>query len=175
MPEGETDRATRTWRKLVWPIPVQCLCPGQGPSLGKFLAEAAGVGLRVAGNFPKTWVVHRDHMGSGAPALKCLARHLCRGVISGRKYHRRPKWRVTFRYRASAMGTMRKRTLKDEAFLPAAPQACPAQWVQATARVWISARQCETNPYAGSVDSRRDPQTAAALSRPVFVCRTATG
>jgi hypothetical protein len=54
----------------------------------------------------------------------------------------------------------------------AAAQACPAKRVQATARVWIPARQCEKDPYAGPAGPACGPQAAAASS-PTGVCLSA--
>jgi hypothetical protein len=116
VPGGGIDRATRTWRKLSGRYLFNAFALAKAFQ-GKFLAEAAGIGLRIGGNVPKKWVVHCDHMGSGAPALKYLARYLYRGVISETNIIANQNGEVTFRYRDSSTGTMRKRTLKGEAFL----------------------------------------------------------
>ena len=70
-----------------------------------------------ANNAPKKWVVHCDHMGTGAPALKYLARYLYRGVIGEKNIVANANGEVTFRYRDSATRAMQKRTLKGEEFL----------------------------------------------------------
>jgi hypothetical protein len=111
IPGGGVDQQAQVWKKLSGKYLFNAF--GLAKAFrGKFLAEAAGMGLQIPGNTPKKWVVHCDHMGTGAPALKYLARYLYRGVIAEKNLVANANGEVTFRYRESATGTMQKRTLK---------------------------------------------------------------
>jgi hypothetical protein len=116
IPGGSLDQQARAWKKL----PERYLFNGVALAKafrGKFLAKANARGLQVTGNVPKKWVVHCDHMGTGAPALKYLSRYLYRGVIGEKNIVANTNGEVTFRYRESTTGTVQKRTLKGEEFL----------------------------------------------------------
>lgn len=116
VPGGGIDQQARIWKKASKNYLFNALALAKA-FRGKFLAGAAAIGLRIPGNTPLKWVAHCDHMGSGAPALKYLARYLYRGVIGEKNIVANTGGEVTFRYRESATGSMRKRTLKGEEFL----------------------------------------------------------
>jgi hypothetical protein len=116
IPGGGIDRQNRVWKKVSGKYLFNSFALAKA-FRGKFLAEAARVGLRVAGKVPKKWVAHCDHMGTGAPALKYLSRYLYRGVIGEKNIIANTGGEVTFRYWDRSTKTMLKRKLKGEEFL----------------------------------------------------------
>ena len=92
IPGGGIDRRTRQWRKI------------KGKYLfnefnlarvfrARFLAAIKRVGLRIPYGAPEQWMVDAQHVGSGLPALKYLARYLYRGRHCRIQYCRLPQWR----------------------------------------------------------------------------------
>lgn len=63
------------------------------------------------------WVVHCKYAGSGAPALKYLARYLYRGVIAEKRIIRNRNGLVTFIWRDSKTKKWRRKTMPGEQFL----------------------------------------------------------
>ncbi|MCP4238394.1 MAG: transposase [Aestuariibacter sp.] len=73
-------------------------------------------GLKVP-KTPKEWVVQCQSVGKGLPALKYLSRYLYRGVISNQNIIADDGTYVTFQYKDSNTGKMRKRRLLGEDFI----------------------------------------------------------
>ena len=116
VPGGGIDQQSRIWKK----VKKKYLFNGFALAKvfrGKFLAGAKDAGLRITCNVPQKWVVHCEHMGTGAPALKYLSRYLYRSVISEKNIISNCNGEVTFRYRDSATGAMQEKTLKGEEFV----------------------------------------------------------
>lgn len=84
---------------------------------GKFLNMVRTAGLALLGTVSQKWVAHCEHVGSGLPALKYLARYLYRGVISEENIVAMKNGYVKYRYRDSATGVIRYKTCKGKVFL----------------------------------------------------------
>ena len=76
----------------------------------KFLTALRKKGLQYPDSLPKEWVAQCQHVGSGEPALKYLARYLYRGVISESNIIRHEQGEVSFRYKESKSKTWKIRT-----------------------------------------------------------------
>lgn len=116
VPGGGIDKPRRQWRKI------------KGAYLfnefnlakvfrARFLAAVKRAGLQIPFGAPEEWVVDCEHVGTGLPALKYLARYLYRGVIAESNIVACDNGEVTFRYQDSATGQTCTRTLKGEDFL----------------------------------------------------------
>lgn len=87
---------------------------------GRFLAalqKALPTSILPADTWTSEWVVHCQPVGCGQAALKYLAPYIFRVAISNRRIIQAANDRVTFRYRASDTGRLRRCTLAAEEFL----------------------------------------------------------
>ena len=116
VPGGGIDKQRRQWKKI------------KGKYLfnefnlakvfrARFLAAVKRAGLSIPFGAPEQWVVDCQHVGTGLPALKYLARYLYRGVIAESNIVACDNGEVTFRYQDSETGQTCTRTLKGEDFL----------------------------------------------------------
>ena len=71
----------------------------------------------TAPSTPKKWVVQCQHVGQGLPALKYLSRYLYRGVIRNQNIINDDGTFVTFQYKESGTGKIKKRKLRGEDFI----------------------------------------------------------
>ena len=76
----------------------------------KFLAALKKKGIQCSERLPRKWVAQCQHVGSGEPALKYLARYLYRGVINESHITRHEQGEVSFRYKESKTKTWKIRT-----------------------------------------------------------------
>jgi hypothetical protein len=83
---------------------------------GKLLFALEKSGLQLP-KTPKKWVAHCKHVGRGLPALQYLSRYLYRGVISNNNLVSDDGILVTFRYKDSKTGQLKRRQLPGEDFL----------------------------------------------------------
>ena len=116
VPAGGIDKQRRQWKKI------------KGEYLfnefnlanvfrARFLAAVKRAGLPIPFGAPEQWVVDCQHVGSGLPALKYLARYLYRGVVSEKNILSCANGEVTFRYQDSETKQIHTRTEKGEDFL----------------------------------------------------------
>lgn len=116
VPGGGIDKQRRQWRK----IKGRYLFKESNLARvfrARFLAAVKQAGLPIPFGAPEQWVVDCEHVGTGLPALKYLARYLYRGVISEKNILSCHNGEVTFSYVDSETGQTRTRTLKGEDFL----------------------------------------------------------
>lgn len=116
VPGGGIDRRRRQWKK----IKGKYLCNAFNLARvfrARFLAAVKQAGLHIPLGAPKQWVVDAQHVGTGLPALKYLARYLYRGVIAESNIVSCHKDEVCFRYQDSETGQTCTRSLKGEDFL----------------------------------------------------------
>ena len=83
----------------------------------RVLTALCEAGLNVPAGLPETWVADCSRVGRGEQALGYLARYLYRGVLSERDLLGCDGESVCFRYRDSASGQTRIRTLPGTEFL----------------------------------------------------------
>ena len=84
----------------------------------KLVALLRSQGLRLPEVFARgDWVVHCQHAGSGAPALKYLARYLYRGVIAEKRIISNKNGIVTFLWRESKTKKWQRKTIPGAQFL----------------------------------------------------------
>ena len=84
----------------------------------RLVALLRGQGLRLPEVFARgDWVVHCQYAGSGAPALKYLARYLYRGVIAEKRIISNKKGLVTFVWRDSKTKKLHRKTMPGAHFL----------------------------------------------------------
>ncbi|MCK4710206.1 MAG: transposase, partial [Gammaproteobacteria bacterium] len=83
----------------------------------KFLTALKKKGLQCPDSLPKQWVAQCQHVGSGAPALKYLARYLYRGVINESNIICHEQGEVSFRYKESKTQSWKTRTEPAVKFL----------------------------------------------------------
>ncbi|MBU1109370.1 MAG: transposase [Candidatus Riflebacteria bacterium] len=84
----------------------------------RLVALLRSKGLRLPEVFARgDWVVHCQYAGSGAPALKYLARYLYRGVIAEKRIIRNKDGLVTFLWRESKTKKWRRKTMPGQHFL----------------------------------------------------------
>jgi len=116
VPGGGIDRRRRQWKKI------------KGNYLfnefnlakvfrARFLAALKQAGLPIPFGAPEQWMIDAQHVGTGRPALKYLARYLYRGVIAESNIIGCDNGEATFRYRDSKTKQICTRTLKGEDFL----------------------------------------------------------
>jgi hypothetical protein len=73
-------------------------------------------GLQREENLPEEWVVHREKVGRGEPALACLGRTLYRGVLPAKTIVADNDGMGSFRYQDNE-GKRQIRTLPGGEFL----------------------------------------------------------
>jgi len=83
----------------------------------KFLAALKKKEFQCPHSLPKKWVAQCQHIGSGEPALKYLARYLYRGVINEKNIIRHEQGEVSFQYLESKTKTWKTRTEPAVKFL----------------------------------------------------------
>ena len=76
----------------------------------KFLKALKQKGMQYPDSLPGKWVAQCQHVGSGEPALKYLARYLYRGVINQSNIIRHEHGEVSFRYKESKTKIWKVRT-----------------------------------------------------------------
>lgn len=83
----------------------------------KFLAALKKTGITYPETLPDEWVAQCQHVGSGEPALKYLARYLYRGVINESNIISHDNGEVSFQYEESKTKTWKTRTESAVKFL----------------------------------------------------------
>ncbi len=115
VPGGGVNRQRNEWRKLK----NKYLFNGYKLAVvfrARLLSEIKKAGLMLPST-PKKWVVQCQHVGRGLPALKYLSRYLYRGVISNKNIKSDDGTFVTFQYKESSSGKLKKRRLRGEDFI----------------------------------------------------------
>jgi Zn finger protein HypA/HybF involved in hydrogenase expression/rhodanese-related sulfurtransferase len=117
VPAGAVEPAMRLWKRSKG----RFLFPQR--ALTKIFRAKLVALLRKHGlNLPEVfagsdWVVHCRSAGSGAPALKYLARYLYRGVIAEKRIIKNEKGLVTFLWREGKTKKWQRKTMPGEQFL----------------------------------------------------------
>ena len=83
----------------------------------KFLTALKKKGIQCPDSLPNKWVAQCQHVGSGEPALKYLARYLYRGVINESNIISHEQGEVSFRYKESKTKIWKTRTEPAVKFL----------------------------------------------------------
>ncbi len=115
VPGGGVNRKRNEWRKLK----NKYLFNGYKLAVvfrSRLLTaiKQAGLALPVT---PKKWVVQCQHVGRGLAALQYLSRYLYRGVISNKNILSDDGTFVTFQYKESSTGRLKRRCLRGEDFI----------------------------------------------------------
>ena len=116
VPGGGIDRGRRQWKKRrgKYLFSHQALAK---VFRARMLAAIEDEDLTRPADTPAKWVVDCRSVGRGEPALKYLSRYLYRGVIGESRIIANRDGRVTFEYRDSRNGEIRRRTEKGADFL----------------------------------------------------------
>jgi len=115
VPGGGVNRKRNEWRKLK----NKYLFNGYKLAVvfrARLLAAIKQTGLSLPVT-PKKWVVQCQHVGQGLPALQYLSRYLYRGVISNKNILSDDGTFVTFQYKESSSGKLKRRCLRGEDFI----------------------------------------------------------
>ena len=84
---------------------------------GKFIAALKKNSFYIKEKLPEQWIVDCKKVGSGAPALKYLARYLYRGVINEKNLLFLKDHQITWQYRDSKTKKMTRKTESVITFL----------------------------------------------------------
>ena len=115
VPGGGVNRQRNEWRKLK----NKYLFNGYQLAAvfkGRMLSAIKIAGLTLPST-PKKWVAQCQHVGKGLSALQYLSRYLYRGVISNKNIISDDGNVVTFRYKESSTGKVKRRQLRGEDFI----------------------------------------------------------
>lgn len=115
IPAGGVDKKSKQWKKKKGKYLFNEKALAK-VFRARFLSELNNAGFSIPRHAPKKWVAHCKYIGSGASAIKYLARYLYRGVISEKNIIANKDGKITFKYTDNNK-VLQYRTLDGEDFI----------------------------------------------------------